>query len=807
MERYICIHGHFYQPPRENPWLETIELQDSAFPYHDWNERVTAECYGPNAASRILDGEGRIARIVNNYARISFNFGPTVLAWMQARAPRVYEAIQQADRDSRALFGGHGSAMAQVYNHMIMPLANRRDRVTQVRWGLADFRSRFGRDPEGMWLAETAVDYETLDILAEHGIEFTLLAPRQAARIRDLDGGDWVDVGEAVDPTRPYLCRLPSGRSIALFFYDGPVSQAVAFERLLERGEHLASRLMGAFSDERSWPQLVHIATDGETYGHHHRQGDMALAYALQHIEQTDWVTLTNYGQYLEKHPPTTEVQIVENSSWSCIHGIERWRASCGCNSGGHGGWNQNWRAPLRQALDWLRDTLAPLYEREAGKLVARPWAARDAYIDVVLDRSDDSLGRFFEAHATGHLEPNERVRLLELLELQRHAMLMYTSCGWFFDELSGIETVQSIQYAGRAVQLAARLLDEDPTEGFLEQLQAAKSNLPHARDGRAIYERYVRPAMVDLPKVGAHYAVSSVFDTYDDIARIYCYSVDRKDYQVLDAGRSRMVVGRVTVTSEITRQTADLTFGVLHFADHNMSGGVREFIGDTEYRQLVREATAAFDRADFGEILCIIQKHFGGSSYSLRSLFRDEQRRIVKQIMSATLGALESEYRRIYDNHAPLMRFVAALGMPLPKALEMPAEFVLNAAVVEALEAEPPDLERVQALLDELQSENVEVDRQRVEYALRKRVEGLMGQLTMDSADLGLLERVEALVAFARGVGFEVNLRHTQDLFYGLLESELPARAEQAAEGEARARQWIDRVRHLGELLSVAVP
>ena len=365
--QYLCVHGHFYQPPRENPSLESVEFQDSAYPYHDWNERVTAECYAPNAAARILDGENRIVKITNNYSKISFNFGPTLLSWLQERFPRVYQSILEGDRESATRHAGHGSALAQAYNHMIMPLANRCDKVTQVKWGIRDFQHRFGRDPEGMWLPETAVDLQTLDILAEAGIKFTILAPRQASRVRRIGGRSWKDVsGDRIDPTRAYQVRLPSKRKMALFFYDGAIARAVAFEGLLGNGEQFATRLLSGLSQQRDWQQLMHIATDGESYGHHHRFGEMALAYALDYIEEKQLAKLTNYGEYLENNPPAHEVEIFENSSWSCVHGVERWKNNCGCNSGGHADWNQEWRGPLRQALDWLRDTLAPKYEEKA---------------------------------------------------------------------------------------------------------------------------------------------------------------------------------------------------------------------------------------------------------------------------------------------------------------------------------------------------------------------------------------------------------------------------------------------------------
>ncbi len=576
MERYICVHGHFYQPPRENPWLESIEAQDSAYPYHDWNERVTAECYEPNSSARILDGDNLIIKIVNNYEKLSFDFGPTLLAWLEEKAPHVYAAVLAADRESIRRFSGHGSALAHVYNHIILPLANRRDKETQVRWGIADFEHRFGRRPEGMWLAETAVDRESLDLLSSHGIRFTILAPSQARRTQ-RPGGRWRTAsGARIDPTMAYTHRLPSGRNISLFFYDGPISQAVAFEHLLSRGERFANRLIGAFSDSRPWPQLVHIATDGETYGHHHSHGDMALAYAMQHIEEHELAVPTNYGEYLERYPAQHLVDIYENSSWSCAHGVERWRSDCGCNSGGRQGWNQAWRRPLRKALDWLRDELAPRYEKRCSRFLKDPWEARNDYITVILDRSLENVREFFHRHAARELSDEEKTQVLELLELQRHTLLMYTSCGWFFDELSRIETVQIIRYAGRALQLAQKLFGDELESRFLELLERAKSNLPDHRDGRLIYEKLVRPAAVDWEKVAAHYSISSLFESYSDEVRMFCFRIEREDSHTFESGRSKLVVGRAKLTSEITLEEAVVSFGAIHFGGHNVNGGVR---------------------------------------------------------------------------------------------------------------------------------------------------------------------------------------------------------------------------------------
>ncbi|HYA48111.1 MAG TPA: DUF3536 domain-containing protein, partial [Burkholderiales bacterium] len=498
MSRFVCIHGHFYQPPRENAWLEEVEVQDSAAPYHDWNERVTAECYAPNAAARILDAEDRIVDIVNNYAAISFDAGPTLLAWMEKASPEAYRAILDADRQSRQRFRGHGSAMAQAYSHLIMPLAGSRDKRTQVVWGMADFEARFRRKPEGMWLPETAVDLESLDIMAERGIRFTVLSPYQAHRVREIGSSKWEDVsGGCIDPKMPYLCRLPSGRTIALFFYDGPIAHDVAFGDLLQNGERFAQRLVSAFSagggqPGSGRPELVHIATDGETYGHHHRFGDMALAYALNYLEAHKLAEVTVYGDFLERFPPSREVKIIERTSWSCGHGVERWRSDCGDNSGAHPGWNQKWRTPLRGAMGWLAAKAATVYEEGMAPFSNDPWKVRDKYIRLVLGRSPESVEAFVVEHAGRALAAGERTRFLKLLEMERQAMLIFTSDGWFFDDISNIETVQVVQYASRLMQLVRDVGGGDLEPEYVRMLGKAAGNVPEYGNGTKVYDLFV---------------------------------------------------------------------------------------------------------------------------------------------------------------------------------------------------------------------------------------------------------------------------------------------------------------------------
>jgi alpha-amylase/alpha-mannosidase (GH57 family) len=809
MERYVCIHAHFYQPPRENPWLEEIELQDSAYPYHDWNERITAECYAPNAASRVLDGDGRIVNIVNNYAKISFNFGPTLLSWMEDKEPTVYRAILEADRESRENFSGHGSAIAQAYGHMILPLANTRDKRTQVIWGIRDFESRFGRKPEGMWLPESAVDLESLDLMATEGIRYAILEPNQAHRVRKRGSREWQDVtGGKIDPKVPYKLRLPSGRTISVFFYDGPVSRAVAFERLLNNGEVFANRILGAFSDSRSGRyQLVHIATDGESYGHHHTHGEMALSYAIHHIESSGRARITNYGAFLEKHPPVHEVEITEYTSWSCAHGIERWRSNCGCNSGGRPEWNQEWRRPLRESLDWLRDTLASDFDANARSLLRDPWGARDGYIEVILDRSPDSLRRFFDKHGARELSEEEETRALKLLEIQRHAMLMYTSCGWFFDELSGIETTQVIQYAGRALQLAQELTGDGTEDRFLSLLEVAKSNLPEHRDGRRIYEKFVKSAMVDLHKVGAHYAVSSLFESYGDRAEIFCYRVEREDYRLLPAGSKRLALGRARITSEITQESARVTFGVLHFGDHNVSGGIREYRGEEEYKALTGEIAEIFRSADFPEIIRAVDRNFGAGVYSLKLLFRDEQRKILDMILSSTLTDIDAVYRQLYMQNASLMRFLSDIGYPVTKSFQVAAEQALNAELRRAFEADTLDIDGIRGTLYEAEAAKVPLDGAGLGYTLRKSIERMTRRFSENPDDIELLAHLDAAVEMGNALPFEVVFWKTQNLYREMLKTVYPEYRFRVLQGEEKAGEWVRLFSSLGTKLSVRLP
>ncbi|HLK10337.1 MAG TPA: DUF3536 domain-containing protein [Candidatus Binatia bacterium] len=489
--RAVCLHGHYYQPPREHPWLGVVEPEPSAAPDRDWNTRITRECYAPCAEARILDARGRLRELLDIYEWTSFDFGPTLLAWLAPHAPGVMAALRRADAAARARTG-HGNAWAQPYAHPILPLCSAADVRTQVLWGRRDFEHRFGRPPEGMWLPEMAVDRTSLCALADAGVVITLLAPHQAQRVRPLgaDDGAWHAVTPAtLDTRRLYRCVLPGGRAVDVLFRDAALSQELAFGGLLRDGADLAARLHAAVA-EGGGPAVVGVAVDGETYGHHHPFGEMALAFALETLAARGDVTLVGPAAYRALAPPADEVEIVEGTSWSCVHGVERWRADCGCRVGTQAGSSQAWRGPLRAAIDWLRDEAAVLYETRAGEVFRDPWGARDRYVDCVLDPG--RLEGFLAAEATTRLSPAATVHARRTLELARHALLMQTSCGWFFDELTGLEPLLVLRHAARAIDLA-QALGRRLEEGFVGRLEPARSNLPGQGSGADVYRRRAR--------------------------------------------------------------------------------------------------------------------------------------------------------------------------------------------------------------------------------------------------------------------------------------------------------------------------
>jgi alpha-amylase/alpha-mannosidase (GH57 family) len=802
MKNFICIHGHFYQPPRENPWLETIEVQRSAAPFHDWNERIAAECYAPNRAARLLDAKGKITSLIDNYRHISFNFGPTLLLWLEREDPATYAAILAADAASFQLHKGHGAAIAQAWGHIILPLANRRDKMTQIRWGIADFTARFARPPEGMWLPEAAVDIESLELMVAAGIRFTILSPFQARRVRGLTETPWqpVDNG-AIDSRHPYLCRLPSGQSIAVFFYDGSLARAVAFGGLLSSGDAFAAALKAGFHPEKG-AQLVHLATDGESYGHHHKFGEMALARAIDHIHTDKSAQLTVYGAFLATHPPQVEVEIVPMSSWSCAHGVERWRSDCGCHIGTNASWNQKWRSPLRDAFDHLRDRLIPLFEKFAGEIFSDPWATRDAYIEVILDRSTTHVKNFLTKAAKHELTPRQEQQGLELLEMQHHTMQMYTSCGWFFDEVSGIETVQLLTYAARAIDLARAACGVDLEESFREMLRLVPSNLPRWRNTEVIYAEVVTPQRIDLRQVAANYAISVLLGG-SPAEEFYCYTLHCEQRRQSNGHRLQMVSGRIQLRSKITWEEKDFAFAALHFGDLDVLAGVRGYALPTEPNEdaVLQQLLKHGDRQ---ETAVGLKRLFGAHLYTLTDLFMDERQRTVNQMISAQVAKILEEFSHIYRDHLGLLHFLHENALPVPAPLSAAAEQLLTEEILLYLGSDEAFSGRVREKIKSAKTFDLKLDQALLTHAASRRSRSLLLALAAAPDDQQRLTQAIKDFDELLTLPWPIDLWQAQNIYFDIRQQVLPTKVAAVEKKVVAAEKWLQQFEKLGSIIGI---
>jgi len=688
--RALVIHGHFYQPPRENPWTGMVEHEPSARPDHDWNERIHRECYRANAFARIYDSFGRVERIENNYAHLSFNLGPTLLSWMQQHDQIAYRRVIDADRASAQRHGGHGNAIAQGYNHAILPLCNERDRRTQIRWGLADFRHRFGREAEALWLPETAANDATLAALVEEGLRYVILAPNQAERVREPGASEWRDVSNSdIDPGVAYRWMHPdgSGRELAVFFYDGPIARSIAFEGVLTSSQALIGRLsQGAAGEGR----LVHIATDGESYGHHTRYGERALAHALFHEAGQAGFHVTNYAAYLDEHPPTLEVAIKpgpggEGTAWSCAHGVGRWVRDCGCENGARQGWNQAWRGPLRRALDLLRDEAARVFEGAREELFVDPWDARDAYVELVLDPARDK-GEWLARHAPRPLDRRDQERALTLLEIQRFCQLMYTSCGWFFADISGIETVQVLKYAGRALDLMDDLGLASPRDAFLELLAEARSNVPEWGNGAEVFTRFVEPLRTTPARVAAHLAISGLVDGSGEEPELAGFRVHRSQTHQQRHGRVVLWTGRIELDELSTGRRHDLAVAAMHFGGVDFYCALRPYPGGQRFQTAAGKLWSNLRTASLPVLLRTAQQEFGPSEYGLQSVFPDGLQQISRLVFGDVVNRFAGEYVHLYETNERILAMLGEAGFELPPALRAAAEFTFGRRFEEAM-------------------------------------------------------------------------------------------------------------------------
>lgn len=814
-EKFLTIHGHFYQPPRENPWLEAIELQDSALPFHDWNERICKECYNPNSVSRIVDNKNQILDIVNNYQYMSFNFGPTLLSWMEEFAPLTYERIIKADIDSISEHSGHGNAIAQVYNHMIMPLANAHDKETQVKWGIRDFEYRFGRKPEGIWLAETAVDDATLKVLVDNGIKFTILSPYQALKIRKTGDKEWQDVSWGnIDPARSYKYTLKgdSKKSIALFFYDGAISKSVAFDELLKDGNRFIKRLKEGVSETRNYPQLVNIATDGESYGHHTKFGDMALSYVLKIKAEDEGFKITNYAEYLDKYESDYEVDIKQASSWSCFHGVGRWKEDCGCSTGGHPGWNQKWREPLRNALDYLRDGLAKVFEAEGPKYFNdNPWAIRNKYIDVILDRNYITIRKFQKENFKPDLTEEQKVKGMELLEIQRQAMLMYTSCGWFFSEISGIETVQIMKYAARAMQLVARFTNEDFETHFKDILSQAKSNIAEFGTGKDIYERFVKPSVVTAKQLACLWAISSLYQDFEDEEDVYCYTVKRHSYQKVQKGSSNFLVGHIEISSKVTLQKADLMFALMQYAGGDFHCAIKEFSNDTEFNELQATLIKTFALNPITEIIRTLDEKFGKEYFTLKDIFIEERKKILQILLKDQLEKFGNTYKEMYDQGKGSIYHMQNLGLEIPKEFKISAEYALSHRYNDLLASsdgfvEEPIVQQIKDINYEAKRMNITIDKTPSNKNFAKRIITNLNRLTK-SFEIQQADTIIELFEIVEKLDLQIDISEAQNIYYNKIYHRIGDILENN-EKEPRDKdiKFIKLLLNIGEKLNINV-
>jgi len=761
-ERELVVHAHFYQPPRENPWTEMVAAEASAAPHHDWNERITAECYRPNGWARIVDDRGRVVAIVDNYAHLSFNVGPTLLSWLEAHEPDVLARMIEGDRIG-------GGAIAQAYNHMILPLATERDVRTQIRWGLADFRHRFGREAEGMWLPETAVNDAVLRVLADEGVRFTILAPNQAVAVRPLEnllGQDepWHDVSHGIiDGHRPYRWVDPEDptRTVDIVFYDGPISHDLAFSLGTMTAEGLVHRVATAAPAGG----LVAVATDGETFGHHHHFAERTLAYALPVAAPKEGLGVTNVARHLDDHPPTWQVRIRE-SAWSCVHGVGRWKDDCGCSTGGAPGADQRWRKPLRAALDLLRDAGIEVFERRGAKVLDDPWAARDDYVDVVLGAR--TVESFAAEHVTGDL-----VEALTLLEQQRHALLMYTSCAWFFWDLAGLETVQCLRYAARALDLLAEAGEEPPTDAFLAVLAEARSNQPGEGNGHDVWARHVEPARVDVERAVAHMALVGLLEEVRPTGEVGAWEIVEDHHRIEHRGTLALTGGLIRLRHRRTQRETQHTYAAMLIGALEVIGSVRESDDDRDAADIL----ALFHALESGErlshLLRLLNERFGPAEFSLERALPDAAEQIVAGAAAAIEKRFDDAYERLYRFNRAELRSLVRAGLPLPPAIRLAAEEALARRLETEILAQQGswDPKAYASALDtahEAESYGLKIDAPRARAVLEHTIDAAVQRAVEGEPDA--VAAALALRQLARSLGVGLDLSRPQELVYDAL-------------------------------------
>ncbi len=769
--KFLIIHAHFYQPPRENPWLGIIERQEGASPFQNWNERITAECYKANTLSRTLDGKGRILSIVNNFKYLSFNVGPTLLNWLQECHPATYDAIVAADFESRTLNSGHGNAIAQVYNHVIMPLASKREQEIQIICGKRDFRRHYGREAESIWLAEAAINETTVELLIEHGTKFVILSPFQAYRIKKIGDDHWLDVSDgSIDSSMPYRIFSDNGH-LDVFFYNKPVSTAVAFEHLLRDADRFAKKLSSALG-KKDGARLMNICTDGESYGHHEAFGDMCLSAFFSGIAEKHGFRITNYGNYIEQFPPFMQVELKpgkngEGTSWSCSHGVDRWQKDCGCSSGGNPGWNQRWREPLRKGLIKLKEELDNIYEEGVKDFFSDPWGPLVDFIEIRKNRSNRDADAFLSRYINKNLDDGEREHLLRLLESQLNSHLMFTSCAWFFDDISGIEAIQNLKYAARAVELSGRT---ELITILLDKLAEAKSNIGEDT-GKNLYLKIIAPMMRTYDLVANQAIMESVL-LEKESGRYFFYDVCVKDKERFD--NYGLTLGRL----ELLDSFLGIRKEYLFFCVQNDEFFLQTWLGKDlswEVRSRILEKLKHRDKNPSSLTAQEIGKEFGLRCYGLSDLLEYDRKEILAKAMVKDFGGLKERTLAYFNKNEKLIGQMIRFGLDLPSEVRLTVSFAIHHKLkfeMECLKGEtnPEKFEKVMELISFSRKLKIPIDTDSEKKDILETLLGKFRKLFKDP-DLNLLIEIRNITGIISTIGFKIDLAPVQNILFEYFE------------------------------------
>jgi len=772
--KYCVIHGHFYQPPREDPWEDEIERQPSAAPYHNWNERIYDECYRPNSFSRILNDNGEIISINNNYSYMNFNFGPTLLRWLAKKHPTVHRRVVEADKRSCDDNNGHGSAIAQVYNHIIMPLAPRKDKITQIRWAKSFFKRHFNREPEGMWLAETAVNMETIACLVEENIKFTILSPNQAGSFRHQNG-DWISTeNHGIDPRYPYRCFVEdhagnrNGKYIDIFFFDESLSRRISFEDLLASADILANEINGCFDNNSNENQLVNIATDGETFGHHKKKADMCLAYFFRKRAAQSGINVVNYATYLAKNPPVREVRVKnafgEGTAWSCAHGTGRWIRDCGCNTGALPGWNQKWREPLRRAMQTLQSEINFTYQREMSVFFDKPFEIRDTYEMFMDDQS--GIDKFLRKKAKKGVKISDEqlMRIIMLLEAQKFMLFSFTSCAWFFNDITGIEPAQNLKYALRAWQLT---YPDSKTNSILREfeliLQQAKSNYPDL-NGRKLLEKEALPMINHLERVAFTITVNHyLYGIYSGSKKFalddYSYSTDiaRSDNDMVYDKRTWRIYS-ADVSHKISHESKSFVLA-LYKNGHQIEGVV------IEGKQKMPKTEAAFAKLmEKGDFL----------RFTLHDTISSFRELITNRFVADFANETYLDYLSWAGTQSNRLNAITDINGGLPAELAGTVKFYINkewdTAIAEFLRSDnemQKPIENLTEINNRAELYGISIDKTTSAEKIRLSINKDIGELNNEFLNEKLAEKIMSTLDVVQNLSIPLHFQQVQDRFY----------------------------------------